>query len=127
MNSHAIEFTHLKMYSAITFSIATDFCYQSVQFSSVAQSCPTLCNPRNCSRPGLPVHHQLQESTQIHVHCVGDAIQLFHSLSSPSYPALNISQQQGLYYHLLQNIFITSRRNSIAFRYNQSIHNDTQP
>ena len=55
----------------------------SVQFSSVAQSCPTLCDPMNRSTPGLPVHHQLPEFTQTHVHRVGDAIQPFHPLSSP--------------------------------------------
>ena len=59
----------------------------SVQFSSVPQSCPTLCDPMNCSMPGLPVHHQLPESTQTHVHRVGDAIQPSHPLSSPSPPA----------------------------------------
>ena len=63
----------------------------SVQFSSVAQSSPTLCDPMNCSMPGLPVHHQLPESTETHVHWVGDAIQLFHPLSSPSLTALNLS------------------------------------
>ena len=56
----------------------------SFQFSSVAQSCPTLCDPMDCSTPGLPVHHQLLESTQTHVHWVGDAIQPSHPLSSPS-------------------------------------------
>ena len=65
-------------------------------FSSVAQSCPTLCNPMNRSTPGLPVHHQLPESTQTHVHWVNDAIQPSHPLSSPSPPALNLSQHQGL-------------------------------
>ena len=70
---------------------------KSVQFSSVAQSCPTLCNPMNRSTPGLPVHQQLLESTQIHVHWVGDAIQPSHPLSSPSPPALNLSQHQGLF------------------------------
>ena len=55
----------------------------SVQFSSVAQSCPTLCDPMNCSMPGLPVHHQLPEFTQTHVHPVSDAIQPSHPLSSP--------------------------------------------
>ena len=63
----------------------------SVQFSSVAQSCPTLCDPMTCSTPSLPVHHQLLESTQTHVHCVCDAIQPSHPLSSPSPPALNPS------------------------------------
>ena len=61
------------------------------QFSSVAQSCPTLCDPMNRSTPGLPVHHQLPEFTQTHVHWVGDAIQLSHPLSSPSPPAPNPS------------------------------------
>ena len=69
----------------------------SVQFSSVAQSCPTLCNPMNCSTPGLPVHHQLPEFTQTHVHRVSDAIQPSHSLSSPSPPGPNPSQHQSLF------------------------------
>ena len=69
----------------------------SVQFSSVAQSCPTLCDPMNRSTPGLPVHHQLLELTQTHVHRVGDAIQPFHPLSSPSPPAPNPSQHQSLF------------------------------
>ena len=64
----------------------------SVQFSSVAQSCPTLHDPMNCSMPGLPVHHQLLEFTQTYVHRVGDAIQPSHPLLSPSPPALNLSQ-----------------------------------
>ena len=67
------------------------------QCSSVAQSCPTLCNPMNRSTPGLPVHHQLPESTQTHAHRVGDAIQPSHPLSSPSPPAPNPSQHQGLF------------------------------
>ena len=71
--------------------------FSSVQFSSVAQSCPTLCDPMNCSTPGLPVHHQILEFTQTHVHQVGDAIQPSHPLSSPSPPALNLSQHQGLF------------------------------
>ena len=70
------------------------FC--SVQFSPVTQSCPALCDPMYCSMLALPVHHQLPESTQIHVHQVGDAIQPSHLLSSPSPPALNLSQHQGL-------------------------------
>ena len=69
----------------------------SVQFSSVAQSCLTLCDPMNHSTPGLPVHRQLPESAQTHVHCVGDAIQPSHPLPSPSPPALNLSQHQGLF------------------------------
>ena len=67
------------------------------QFSSATQLCPTLCDRTNHSTPGLPVHHQLPESTQTHVHCVSDAIQPSHPLSSPSPPALNLSQHQGLF------------------------------
>ena len=69
----------------------------SVQFRSVAQSCPTLCDSMNCSMPGLPVHHQLPEFTQTHVHKVGDAIQPSHPLLSPSPPAPNPSQHQSLF------------------------------
>ena len=69
----------------------------SVQFSSVAQSCPTLCDLMNCSTPGLPVHHQIPEFTQTHVHRVSDAIQPSHPLSSPSPPAPNPSQHQSLF------------------------------
>ena len=68
-----------------------------IQFSSVTQSCPTLCDPMNHSTPGLPVHHQLLESTQTHVHWVGDAIQPSHPLLSSSPPALNLSQHQSLF------------------------------
>ena len=67
------------------------------QFSSVAQSCPTLCDPMNSSTPGLPVHHQLLEFTQTHVHRVGDVIQPSQPLSSPSTPDPNPSQHQGLF------------------------------
>ena len=67
------------------------------QFSSVAQSCLTLCDPMNHSMPGLPVHHQLPEFIQTHAHRVGDAIQLSHPLSSPSSPAPNPSQHQGIF------------------------------
>ena len=69
----------------------------SVQFSSVTQSCLTLCDPMNCSTPGLLVHHQLPEFTQTHVHRVYDAIQPSHPLSSPSSYAPNPSQHQGLF------------------------------
>ena len=68
-----------------------------VQFSSVAQSCPTLCDPMNRSTPGLPVHHQLPEFTQTHIHRVSDAIQPSHPLSSPSPSAPNPSQHQSLF------------------------------
>ena len=62
----------------------TSMSYLVCKFSSVAQSRPTLCDPTDCSTPGLPVHYQLLEFTQTHVHRVGDAIQLSHPLSSPS-------------------------------------------
>ena len=68
-----------------------------VQFSSVAQSCLTLCNPIDCSTPGFSVHHQHPESTQTHVHRVGDAIQPSHPLLSPSPPTFNHCQHQGLF------------------------------
>ena len=68
-----------------------------VQFSSVTQSCPTLCNPRDCSMPGLPVHHQHPELTQTHVHWVSDGTQPSHPLSSTSPPAFTLSQHQGLF------------------------------
>ena len=71
--------------------------FGSVQFSSVAQSCPTLCDPMNRSMPGLSVHHQLPEFTQTHVHRVSDAIQPSHPLSSPSPPVPNPSQHQSLF------------------------------
>ena len=71
--------------------------FSSVQLSSVAQSCPTLCDPKDCSMMGLPVHHQLLEVTRTHVHWVSDTIQPSHPLSSPSPPALNPSQHQGLF------------------------------
>ena len=70
---------------------------QSPSCSVFTQSCPTLCNSMNCSTPGLPVYHQLLEFTQTHVHWVGDAIQPSYALSSPSPPALNLSQHQGLF------------------------------
>ena len=72
-------------------------CVSSVQFSSVSQSCPTLCDPMNCSTPGLPVHHQLLEVTQTHVRRVSDAIQPSHPLSSPSPSVPNPSQHQSLF------------------------------
>ena len=82
----------------------------SVQLISlVAQSCPTLCDPIDCSRPGFPVHHQLLELTQTHVHPVGDTIQLSHPLSSPALHAFNLSQHQCLFqwvssYHQLAKL-----------------------
>ena len=73
------------------------FNFSSVQFSSVAQSCPTLYDPMNRSTPGLPVHHQFPEFTQTHVHRVSDAIQPSHPLPSPSPPVPNPSQHQSLF------------------------------
>ena len=67
------------------------------QLSSVAQSCPALCDPMDCSTPGFPDHHQLLELTRTHVHRVGDTIQPSHPLSSPSPPAFSLSQHQGLF------------------------------
>ena len=71
--------------------------FSSVQFSSVIQSCPTLCDPMDCTMPGLLVHHQLPEFIQTHVRWVGDTIQSSHPLSSPSPSAFNLSHHQGLF------------------------------
>ena len=92
--------THVSCVSCIAGRFFTHWAIreaQICQYSSVAQSCPTLCNPMDCSMPGLPVHHQLPEFTQTHVHRVGDAIQPSHPLSSPSPPAFNFPQNQGLF------------------------------
>ena len=70
---------------------------REIQFSSVAQLCPALCDPMDCSMPGLPVHHQLPEFTQTHVHWVSDAIQPCHPLLSPSLLTFNLSQHQGIF------------------------------
>ena len=87
----------LFLWNRYTFHVVDhQFWNGSVQFSSVTQSCPTLCDPMNHSMPGLPVHHQLPEFTQTHVHRVSDAIQPSHPLSSPS-PAPNPSRHQGLF------------------------------
>ena len=92
--SHCFNFIgFLHIISIYTFSDMT-YLFTS-QFSSVTQSCPTLCDPMNRSTPGLPVHHQLPEFTQTHVHQVSDAIQSSHPLSSSSPPALNPSQHQS--------------------------------
>ena len=77
--------------------VRSGFSVQCYLFSSVAESCLTLCDPMNCSMPGLPVYHQLPESTQTRVHCVRNAIQSSHPLLSPSPPALNLSHHQGLF------------------------------
>ena len=85
-----------------TFWIQTTFLHYTwvlleTQFSSVTQLCLTLCDPMDCSMPGLPVHHQLPELTQTHIHRVSDAIQPSHPLSSPSPPTFNLSQHEGLF------------------------------
>ena len=83
--------------SVILLFVSVCLFFNSSQFSSVAQSYPTLCDPMNRSTPGLPVHHQLLEFTQTHVHRVSDAIWPSHPLSSPSPPAPNPSQHQSLF------------------------------
>ena len=92
--------------------------FSSVQFSPVAQSCPTLCDPRDRSMPGLLVHYQLLESTQTHVHGVGDAIQPFHPLSSPSPPALNLFPALGSF---PMSQFFTSGGQSIGVSASKSV------
>ena len=86
--------------------------------SSVTQSCPTLCDPMDCSTPGFPVHHQLLELTQTHVYQVSDAIQPSHPLSSPSPPAFNLSQHQGLFQW---SLFFTSDGQSIGVSTSASV------
>ena len=85
------------VFSGIWFTRVSKRLTMKVQISSVAQSCPTRCDPMNRSTPGLPVYHQLPESTQTHVHWGGDAIQPSYPLLSPSPSALNLSQHQGLF------------------------------
>ena len=91
------EFFRFQCWGIINIGLAKKFTQAFHQIRSVAQSCPTLCNPMNCSTPGLPVHHQLSEFTETHVHRVSDAIQPSHPLSSPSPPAPNPSQHQSLF------------------------------
>ena len=86
----------------------------SVQFSSVAQSCLTLCDPRNCSTPGFPVHHQLPELAQTHLHWVCDAIQPSHPLSFPSLPAFNLSLIKNFWWFIIAQI-IKSMLPNLAF------------
>ena len=90
----AQEFQFLHILTSTYFLFVCFF----IQLSSVSQSCPTLCDPMDCSTPGFPVHHQLLELAQTHVHQVSDAIQPSHPLSSPSPPPFNISQHQGLFH-----------------------------
>ena len=86
---------HWRIYSSLLYSVLISLVW--VQFSSIQPLCPTLWDSKNRSMPGLPVHHQLLESTQTHVHWVSDAIQPSYPLSSPSPPALNLSQNQGVF------------------------------
>jgi len=81
----------------ILMTIFRDGAFMEVQFNSLTQSCQTICNPMDCSMPGFPVHHQLPEFIQTHVHWDSDAIQSSHPLSSPSPSAFNLSQHQGLF------------------------------
>ena len=90
-----IFLTRSLVFPILLFSSISLHC--SLQFSSVTQSCLTLGDPMDCSMPGLPVHHQLLEFTQTHVQWVSDAIQPSDPLSSPSPPAFNLSQHQGLF------------------------------
>ena len=94
---HHSPWGHKELDTTEWLNMHASYLYPSVQFSSVAQLFPTLCDPMNHSTPGLPVHHQLPESTKTHVHWVSDAIQPSHSLSSPSPTAFNLSQHQGLF------------------------------
>ena len=91
--------------------------YEAIYISSAAQLCPTLCDPMDCSTPGFPVHHQLPEPTQTHVHWIGDAIQPSHSLLSPSPLAFNLSQHQGL----LMSQFFASGGQSIGVSASESV------
>ena len=94
---HSIAYLFFMIFKYQTDILKNSFSFSSVQFNSVAQSCPTLCDPMNRSTPGLPVHHQLPEFTQTHVHWVSDAIQPSHPLSSPSPLTFNLSQHQSLF------------------------------
>ena len=86
---------YLKLHSIYGYILGESL--SSVQFSLVIQLCPTLCNPMDCSTPGLPVYHPLLEFTQTHIHWVSDAIQPSHPLLPPSPPAFNLAQHQGLF------------------------------
>ena len=93
----------------------------SVLFSSFAHSCPTLCNPMDCSTLGLPVHHQLLEFTQTHPHWVGDAMQPSHPVLSPSPPTFNLSQHQGLFQWVCSSHQVAK---ALEFQFNISSSNE---
>ena len=97
ISSSVVPFSSHLQYFPASGSFPMSQFFASDQIRSVTQSCPTLCDPMNRSTPGLPVHHQLPEFTQTHVHRVSDAIQPSHPLSSPSPPAPNLSQHQSLF------------------------------
>ena len=111
---HSIQISYLLFFWPMDFSVLTSWVFHSnlpgssngewpnfycsiLQFSSVAWPCLTLCDPMDCSTPSFPVHHQLLELTQTHVHWVGDGIQPSHPLLSPSPPVFNLSQNQDLF------------------------------
>ena len=84
-------------YSVHKYVLIIYYVVPDIVFNLIAYSCPTLCDPMDCSMPGLPVNHQLPELTQTYVHSISDAIQSSHPLSLPSSPAFNLSQHQGLF------------------------------
>ena len=94
MNKQSVVYTYNVLWNEVLIHTTT---WMSLQFSSVTQSCLTLCDPMDYSTPGFPVHHQLPEFIQIYVHCVSDTIQPSHSLSSSSLPTFYLSQHQGLF------------------------------
>ena len=102
--------------------VVNNACNRGIQFSSVALSCLTLCNPKNCSTPGLPVHNQLLEFTQTHVHWVRGAIQPSHPLSSPSPPALNLSTSRSFQMSQLFALpWTAARQASLCFTISRSL------
>ena len=112
--------SHLYYFSPVEYTMILLSLYASVQFSSVARSCPTLCDPMDCSIPGFPVHHHLPKFTQIHVHRVSDAIQPLHPLSSPSHPTFNLSILAASGSFLMNQLF-TSDGQSIGVSASASV------
>ena len=107
---------HIRWQKYWSFSFSISPSNELVQlFSSVTQSCLTLCDSMECSMPGLPVHHQLPEFTQTHVHWVGDAIQPSHPLLSPSPPTFNLSQHQGLFRWVSSSYQVAKKYWSFSF------------